>query len=51
MKQGRIPRELAGDATELSVQLVDKKTEMYEPPKEKFKAFQSTGRSLNSKVE
>jgi hypothetical protein len=50
MNKGRIPRSLADGATEIAVQLMDRKSEVYNPPKPKFEAFKTQGRSLNEET-
>jgi len=35
MNKGRVPRSIAGNATELAVQLADRKQEIYQPQKKK----------------
>jgi len=51
MDKGFVPRELSGNAKRVAVKLNDKKKEDYVPPKEKFRAFQSTGRVIGSGLE
>jgi UBX domain-containing protein 1 len=45
---GYVPREVAGMANEVMVNLVNKKAENYVPPPKVFKAFEGGGRTLSS---
>jgi len=46
INEGYVPREVAGMAKEVLVNLVDKKTEKYAPSQQTFQAFKGEGRSL-----
>lgn len=48
INNGYVPREVAGMAKEVLVNLVDKKSEKYAPPKKSFQAFKGEGRSLGA---
>jgi UBX domain-containing protein 1 len=49
INNGYVPREVAGMAKEVLVNLVDKKSEPYAPQKQSFQAFKGDGRSLSSR--
>lgn len=48
INKGYVPREIAGNAANVVVNLVDKKDEDYVPPKKVFKPFSTAGRTLGS---
>jgi UBX domain-containing protein 1 len=50
INEGYVPREVAGKAKEVLVNLVDKKSEKYIPPKKAFQAFKGEGRTLSGAV-
>ncbi|KAL9649982.1 hypothetical protein ABK040_003100 [Willaertia magna] len=44
--KGYVPREVAGTAEEVVVNLINKKTENWSPPPKVFKSFEGSGKSL-----